>query len=207
MRYINIIRYVIIQLSSPKRIRHQKSWEKLSTSWIVWCTLTLRYFSSHVKCWCRARVSSPYPNSFSSSFVKKWTLGIFFPESIIWCNFFFESRFKTSTRFNLSRKKVEVGTCFVFKVSWKEVPWLQSIIYMYHIVGMMHEDNWRCCSIILSTSEMKFRFGSRSRTTSSTSSAARTLYVRNKKILRCHHCFWAYTDVTCVRIWLRNLTL
>ena len=99
------------------------------------------------------------------------------------------------------------GTCFVFKVSWEEVPWLQSINYTYHIVGMTYEDNSRCCSIILSTSEMKFRFGSRSRTTSSTSSAARTLYVRNKKILRCHHCFWAYTDVTCVRIWLRNLTL
>ena len=121
--------------------------------------------------------------------------------------FFFESRFKTSTRFNFWRKKVEEGTCFVFKVSWEEVPWLESINYTYHIVGMTYEDNSRCCSIILSTSEMKFRFGSRSTTTSSTSSAAQTLYVRNKKILRCHHCFWAYTDVTCVRIWLRNLTL
>ena len=29
----------------------------------------------------------------------------------------------------------------------------------FNIVGMMYEDNWRCCSIILSTSVMKFRLG------------------------------------------------
>ena len=136
---------------------------------------------------------------------KKELLASFFLKASYDVIFAFESRFKTLT--NFWRKKVEDGTCFVFKVSWEEVPWLEFIIYMYHIVGMTYEDNSRCCSIILSTSEMKFRFGSRSTTTSSTSSAARTLYVRNKKILRCHHCFWAYSNVTCVRIWLRNLTL
>ena len=114
MRYINIIKYVIIQLSSPKRIRHQKSWKKLSTSWIVWCTLTLRYFTSHVNCWCRAWVSSPFPNSFSSSFVKNWTLGIFFPESII-CNFFFWKPFQNFDSFQFLEKKSWRGNLLCFQ--------------------------------------------------------------------------------------------